>query len=152
MSAPVITTQPSSGSFGVGSRLTLYCLAEGFPSPIYSWFLDGVNLMVAFTPLTFDITPGNRGEYSCNASNSQGQASSNQAFITLNGRGKWSWVMYEISDQLTDKQCAELCTYNFAVSDVRQYLVSLSLPGSGGNQVRRRRQVQVNQTAIAQVI
>lgn len=58
----------------------------GFPAPEYAWFFDGVEQNVKRTPtLSFDATPESRGTYSCTATNTEGRAFSDDAFVTLNG-------------------------------------------------------------------
>ncbi len=83
---PVISVDPASNSFGVGTTVTLRCEAEGFPAPTYAWFLGGMELLEPRTStLTFDLDPEKRGEYYCVATNPLGSDQSDSALITING-------------------------------------------------------------------
>lgn len=77
-----------SGSFGVGSEVTLTCGADGFPAPNFTWFLNGEQVQSESPQvplLSFNVTPEDRGEYYCVADNFLGTNQSDSAFITING-------------------------------------------------------------------
>ena len=85
--SPVITLQPVTDSFGVRSNVTLICEASGFPAPAYTWlFNNGTEIPGANqSEFGFVLEPQRRGSYSCVATNSRGSATSQVAFITING-------------------------------------------------------------------
>ena len=86
--APVIVNGPVSGSFRVGSRVTLTCevSADTYSTPIPFWFFEGALVTGEFTPyLVFDAVPDRRGSYYCETRNFQGGAVSDTAFVTLSG-------------------------------------------------------------------
>lgn len=77
-----------SGDYSVGSLVTLTCGVSGVPTPVISWFFNGMprNDLSSVPTVTVDATPENRGEYYCRASNNIGtSAISAVAFISLNG-------------------------------------------------------------------
>ena len=75
-------------------RVTLTCEAVGSPVPRITWFKDG-NILpgeLSTTLIIPELTPSDRGVYSCNASNSDpvstesSQEESQQSIVNINGR------------------------------------------------------------------
>ena len=83
ISAPSITTQPTSQTVTIGGSATLSVLASG-SSLSYQWYLNGLAISGATSStLTLNsITASNAGNYTCAISNSAGSAISTAAVIS----------------------------------------------------------------------
>ena len=85
-SAPVITLQPVSRTFGTGEVAQLTAAASGTPAPVYQWLFNDA-LLAGQTSGTFTInnfSAGNEGTYSLRASNTAGVVFSAGAELLLN--------------------------------------------------------------------
>ena len=91
--APLITTQPQSGSVTEGDNVTLSCNASGNPLPAMSWTRDGSLVSSGDQRISFEarnrrltITNVSRvdsGEYRCVADNSEGNDTSNATTLDV---------------------------------------------------------------------
>lgn len=89
--APTITVQPVSKNVGEGQVVQLHAEAAGNPAPTLRWKRNGTvlgtgptRLGLASTRLTLiDASPADGGNYSLEATNSQGTATSNTATVTV---------------------------------------------------------------------
>lgn len=82
---PVIATQPSAQSVGLGGSATFTVAATGNPAPMYQWRKDGTTIAGA-TSATFTIatvTASSVGAYTVVVTNSQGSVTSLAAALTL---------------------------------------------------------------------
>ncbi len=82
---PVITTQPTAQSAGLGGSATFTVVATGNPAPTYQWRKDGTAITGA-TAATFavtNITASSVGAYSVVVTNSQASVTSSAAGLTL---------------------------------------------------------------------
>ncbi|XP_076440901.1 protein sidekick-like isoform X2 [Babylonia areolata] len=84
---PQILEQPKPGQIETeGSRKTLHCEADGNPSPLYSWLLDGnfVSVNQTYGMLRREnLQLSDAGQYRCLASNSQGAELSKAAQVKV---------------------------------------------------------------------
>ena len=88
--APSITTQSSSMTVDLGSRVTLSCTATGNPTPSIRWYKDGKAIAgpqaIGNDFVIPEVTPGERGFYQCEAFSSFGNPSrSAEAEILIKG-------------------------------------------------------------------
>ena len=88
--APSITTQSSSMTVELGSRVTLSCTAAGNPIPSIRWYKDGKAIVgpqaIGKDFVIPEVTPGERGFYQCEAFSSFGNPSrSAEAEILIKG-------------------------------------------------------------------
>ncbi|XP_040182555.1 carcinoembryonic antigen-related cell adhesion molecule 5-like [Rana temporaria] len=75
-----------SSEVTIGSVVSLVCVAESFPIPIYSWQLNGRNLTLHhnYTLLIEQITSMNEGNYTCEVKNlATKRSASASMFITV---------------------------------------------------------------------
>ena len=86
VSAPVITLQPVSRTFGTGEVAQLTAAATGTPLPVYQWLLNDAPLagQISGTIVFNNFNAANEGTYSLRASNSAGVATSAGAELLLN--------------------------------------------------------------------
>ena len=103
--APLITTQPQSGSVTEGDNVTLSCNASGNPLPAISWTRDGSLVSSGDQRISFEA--GNRrltitnvsrvdsGEYRCVADNSEGNDTSNAT--TLDVQCKYTSLIKDLT-------------------------------------------------------
>jgi hypothetical protein len=84
---PSFTTQPASQTVTVGGSVTFMVAAAGSPTPGYQWQKDGVNIPGATnSSLTINpVSAGDAGSYKVVASNTEGNATSNAATLTVHG-------------------------------------------------------------------
>ncbi|MBX7223175.1 MAG: immunoglobulin domain-containing protein [Blastocatellia bacterium] len=95
--APTITTQPQATSGCVGGSAMFTVAASGTPTPTFQWRKGGVNIAdgptgnggtyagTTTTTLTIsNLAAGDAGMFDCVATNSQGNATSNMAALTVN--------------------------------------------------------------------
>lgn len=120
---PALVQMPASMNTDIAAAVNLTCFADGYPPPSYQWFKDGVVIPGERKPLLYitEALPGDRGNYSCKASNSRGATISNLATVNIPGN--------------TDTTCA--WAYYFAILKflgVYQYNVTLMLNGSSSFQ------------------
>jgi hypothetical protein len=81
VSAPVFTTQPISVTV-TGGTVAFYALASN--SPTYQWTWNGSNISGATDPvLLISNSPASVGTYTCVATNSAGNATSNPATLAI---------------------------------------------------------------------
>ena len=67
--------------------VNLTCEAEGYPAPSYEWYLDGVLIpgeMLSYLYIP-EAQPSDRGNYTCKASNDNGEIESHPALVNLTG-------------------------------------------------------------------
>jgi hypothetical protein len=84
--APVILSQPSNQTVGVGSSATFSAVADGTPSLLYQWTYNGANLANT-TNSTFTLTNvqmAQAGNYAVTVSNAYGITNSIAAVLTVN--------------------------------------------------------------------
>ena len=83
---PIITQNPVSVTAQLYQDITLSCEAQGCPTPTYSWYKDGV--LVSHLPYVIisGVEPEDRGSYICVASNTGGNATSQPAYVTIEGQ------------------------------------------------------------------
>ena len=84
---PSISRPPQNITAQLVQSINLTCEAESYPSPIYKWYKDGQLIPGETLPYLFipEVSPEDRGSYSCEASNTGGQISSNLAQIAIPG-------------------------------------------------------------------
>jgi len=83
--APTFTTQPLSQTVTVGGSVTLTSTVTGFPTPLYQWQKNGVNIAGA-TGANLILNPVRRadaGAYTLIATNSAGVTTSVSAVVTV---------------------------------------------------------------------
>lgn len=83
--APVFTTQPSGGSYGFGSSVTLTFAATPTWDRSVQWRKNGINIVGAIGS-TYQITKAtsaDAGDYSVRLTNAAGSVTSNNATITI---------------------------------------------------------------------
>ena len=87
MEIPSITQPPQSQSHSLGQPVNLTCGANGIPPPLYQWFRDGTEIPGASFPNLYIsvVTPGDRGNYTCTASNEGGTATSSPGLLSITG-------------------------------------------------------------------
>lgn len=84
----VITRQPpESTTADLATSVNLICIAEGHPAPTYEWYKDGVLISGETRSVLFiaDPSPGDRGNYTCKATNSKGERESEPAKLDIRG-------------------------------------------------------------------
>jgi hypothetical protein len=82
--APVFTVQPQSGSFVQNSQVVLTVVVEGTPPILLSWRKDGAALGEAGSTLTIsNFSFDSVGNYTCVATNANGQTISDIAILSL---------------------------------------------------------------------
>lgn len=85
LAPPVILTQPASQTAISGNAVTFHVAASGLPAPTYQWYNGPVLIPGAtspdFTMASVDI--GSAGYYRVVATNSQGSATSENAYLTV---------------------------------------------------------------------
>ena len=90
---PSITTQPKDVSVSIGKQATFTVAASGEPSPAYQWQVNKGNdwedipgaTSSSYTTGAVDMSM-NRWQYRCVAANSEGEATSNAATLTMQKR------------------------------------------------------------------
>ena len=83
---PFLTSTPTSKVIvELGNSTNLTCEAAGYPIPTFQWYKDGVPISGENEPSLFisEVLPGDRGKYSCKATNSQGAVESGQTQLLL---------------------------------------------------------------------
>ncbi|MFA6135278.1 MAG: immunoglobulin domain-containing protein, partial [Phycisphaerae bacterium] len=83
---PTFTTQPQSQAVTAGTSVTFTASASGTPAPTFQWQKDGVDISGA-TGSSYTIAsvvPGDAGPYRVVATNTEGNATSNTAVLTVN--------------------------------------------------------------------
>ena len=71
----------------IAHPVNLTCEAEGYPAPSYEWYLDGVLIpgeMLSYLYIP-EAQPSDRGNYTCKASNDNGEIESHPALVNLTG-------------------------------------------------------------------
>ena len=84
---PEINEPPMNTTTELVSSVNFTCEAEGHPAPTYEWYKDdvlipGENLPFLYIP---EILPSDRGSYYCKAINNEGEMSSMQANLDIEG-------------------------------------------------------------------
>ena len=85
VSAPVVTTQPTSQAVAPGGSVTFTVAASGSPAPTFQWQKGGANISGA-TSASYNIAnvaAGDAGNYTVVATNSAGPVTSNTAVLTV---------------------------------------------------------------------
>lgn len=82
-SAPVFVVNPQPQVINAGERAELTALATGAPTPVYQWFLNGVAISGANTPILVvpSAQEADLGVYSVSATNASGTALSGNAAL-----------------------------------------------------------------------
>ena len=95
------------------SPVNLTCEATGAPPLTYRWYRDGQLLEGEIRPYLYipEFSPEDRGNYSCEAINSEGKDESNGALLTIKGKKKTSSVNL--------RHCIQY------VTGVRQYRINI---------------------------
>ena len=103
--APLITTQPQSGSVTEGDNVTLSCNASGNPVPEISWTRDGSPVSSGDRRISFEagnrqltitnVSRADSGEYRCVADNSEGNDTSNAT--TLDVQCKYTSLIKDLT-------------------------------------------------------
>lgn len=84
--APSITAHPQSQSKFVGQSVTFTATASGSPTPTYQWYKEGTGAISGATSTSLTLSnlqDSNAGNYYVIATNSQGDAQSNSATLTV---------------------------------------------------------------------
>ena len=84
---PEINEPPMNTTTELVSSVNFTCEAEGHPAPTYEWYKDdvlipGENLPFLYIP---EVLPSDRGSYYCKAINNEGEMSSMQANLDIEG-------------------------------------------------------------------
>ena len=88
MISPEIRQPPKSTVTDLATSVSLTCIAQGHPAPIYEWYKDDA-LVPGETRSVLNIaepSPHNRGNYTCKAINSKGEMASEPANLDIQGR------------------------------------------------------------------
>ena len=85
--SPNITQPPQSQSHSLGLPVNLTCGADGNPPPLYQWFKDEVEIHGATLPYLYIdvVAPGDRGNYTCTATNEGGTVTSSPGLLNVTG-------------------------------------------------------------------
>lgn len=77
--APTFLTRPSDVHASVGDTVDLACAATGYPEPVVTWTLNGINIrhssrvsVVGGGLRIVSLNEDDRGEYRCRAENEEG--------------------------------------------------------------------------------
>ena len=86
--SPVIQRPPASVAIDLIAPINLTCTAEGSPAPSYRWFKDGVLIPGERQSFLYiqETSPQDRGNYTCVATNGQGQTESDPAKLNIPGK------------------------------------------------------------------
>ena len=84
---PAITQPPQEQSVVLVQAVNLTVKARGNPPPSYQWFRDGVEIPEAILPYLYirEVTPGDRGNYTCTATNQEGSVVSSPGLLSIEG-------------------------------------------------------------------
>jgi len=101
LTAPSITSQPSTQNVRVGLNATFTVAADGFPAPSYQWQFDGLDIGGATSPsyTRLNVQPGDGGNYSVVITNAAGSVTSSNALLTVT---PWATVRFETITPLPD--------------------------------------------------
>ena len=83
----MITEAPASTILtDIATRINLTCMATGYPPPTYQWLKDGIPILQETRSYLYipELSPEDRGNYTCMAHNSKGDASE-QANVDIQG-------------------------------------------------------------------
>ena len=85
---PNITQPPQEETPALAQPVKLTCEAQGYPPPLYHWFQDGVKIPGATLPYLYirEVAPGDRGNYSCTATNRAGSVTSSPGLLRVKGK------------------------------------------------------------------
>jgi len=83
--APVIESAPMTTFLRLYQRLVLMCTASGNPQPTITWYKDGRMILGEISPLLVieEVELSDRGVYHCTAINTQGNATSTEAYVNV---------------------------------------------------------------------
>ena len=87
--SPEIRQPPKSTVTDLATSVSLTCIAQGHPAPIYEWYKDDT-LVPGETRSVLNIaepSPRDRGNYTCKAINSKGEIASEPAKLDIQGIG-----------------------------------------------------------------
>ena len=89
-SPPVLSEPPEPMVVPFLGRASFSCVASGYPQPEIQWFKDGSFLPGETSTMLVvgEVSPFDRGFYSCSATNSEGVATSSPAILNI-------WGMYQ---------------------------------------------------------
>ena len=84
---PNLTQTPLNENADIATSINLTCSAEGYPPPTYQWYKDGLALPGETRPFLYipELLPSERGSYLCEASNIEGQMSSDSTRVDISG-------------------------------------------------------------------
>ncbi len=84
---PSITDPPRPVTTTISTVVNLTCLVTGSPDPLIAWFKDGEQIANARLQYYYipSVTPDDRGNYRCTASNEIDVATSAEALLQLSG-------------------------------------------------------------------
>jgi hypothetical protein len=89
---PSFISLPTTDALSVdfGQPLVLPCRADGNPIPTYEWYKDGILIPGATRSSLHiqEVLPGDRGNYSCKATNSEGTIASGSTHVSIPGTYK----------------------------------------------------------------
>ena len=80
-------TPPTPQNVTLGSLINLTCIVTGAPQPRIEWLKGGQILTGRNLPyfVIEKVTPEDRGQYRCRATNSEGTAQSSNVLVTIQG-------------------------------------------------------------------
>lgn len=86
----MISDPPANMNANLTTAINLTCTAEGYPAPRYEWYRDdellpGETLSYLYIP---EALPGDRGNYTCKAINTEGVSESEPARLDIPGKLK----------------------------------------------------------------
>ena len=90
--APTIIAIPQDQIISLAQAVNFTCEADGNPPPVYRWYQDGMQVPGANLPNFFipEISPSNRGNYTCRAINQEGSVESSPGLLTIQGSSLYS--------------------------------------------------------------
>ena len=87
LTGPTFREPPASTAAALGRTVNLTCTAEGFPTPTYQWYKDGVAIPGEERTYLYieEVAPEDRGNYTCVAMSTGGMEESQPARLTIPG-------------------------------------------------------------------
>ena len=128
--SPEIRQPPENTVTDLATSVSLTCTAEGHPAPSYEWYKDdvlvsGETRSVLYIP---ELSPRDRGNYTCKAINSEGGIVSQPAKLDIQGR--MTLIVHMIGKTLS----ISLMIYrHFAVLSPAEFIVYKCNIGRGIN-------------------
>ncbi|OAM87166.1 hypothetical protein AW736_24995, partial [Termitidicoccus mucosus] len=134
LTAPAITTQPSSQTVDAGDPVTFTVAASGDPAPSYQWYKDAAPVVSA-TNATFTIIgtqPSDAGSYYVTATNTQGSATSDTVTLTVNGGGAPAITAQPVSQITAAGSPVTLSVSATGATGYQWYKDGVAIPGATG--------------------